>query len=142
MIPRSLAPGLGNGRAGCEEHGMGGFLRLGALLGMLLLTACYPPVLPQKISEVKPLETTYDQVIATFGLPSSEVNLTGGSKIVVYNLPEFERNLFQQTPFLNLVESNYDRSAFDFFIFDHDGVLQSFSIPHFARLAGIPDPGT
>ncbi len=121
---------------------MRGFLRYGVLLGALALSACYPPVLPQKITEVRPSVTTYDQIITTFGLPSSEMNLTGGSKVVIYNLAQYNRGLFQLTPYLNLVEQQYDTAAFDYFIFNRDNVLQSYSIPHFARLAGIDNPGS
>jgi hypothetical protein len=147
MIRRNLAQWPGNGRRQRRSDRMGGLLRrgllgLGMLVGALMLTACYPPVLPQKISEVRPAETTYDQVVATFGLPSSEAMLTGGSKIVMYNVPEYDRGLFQSMPFLNLFKSQYDGSAYDYFIFNREGVLQSFSIPHFARLAGVDDPGS
>jgi hypothetical protein len=121
---------------------MGSLLRLGALLGALVLTACYPPVLPQKIAEVHPNETTYDQVVATFGLPSSEMSLSGGMKIVMYDVPEYERSLYQSLPYLNLFEASYDKAAFDYFIFNRENVLQSYSIPGFARLAGVPNPGS
>ena len=121
---------------------MGGFLRGCALLGTLLLAGCYPPVLPQQISEVKPTVTTYDQVVATFGLPTAEANLSGGAKIAYYHLAEYDRGLFQLTPFLNLTEANYDTQPYDFFIFNREGVLESYSIPHFARAAGAPNPGS
>lgn len=120
---------------------MAGILRCGVLLGALLLAACAATVKPPEIAAVKPLETTYDQVVATFGIPSGEANLTGGSKIVYYAVPEYDRNLYQLVPYLNLTENNYTKLGADYFIFNRDGVLVSFSIPHFARLAGVPDPG-
>jgi hypothetical protein len=122
---------------------MGGLLRRGALLGVLLLSACYaPPVMPSRIAEVKPLETTYAQVVDRFGYPSAEANLSGGSKIAIYNVPEYNKNIYQVVPYLNLTENNYTQLGYDYFIFNRDGVLESFSIPHFARLAKIPDPGS
>jgi hypothetical protein len=143
MIPRNLdqAPGMSSGSEGARR--MAGFLRLGALLGGLALAACAGPPTPQapQLAEVKPLQTTYDQVVAVFGLPSSELYLTGGGKVALYDLPDYERNFHQMTPFVNLFENNYDLVAHDYFIFDKNGVLQSFSIPHFARAAEIPDPG-
>jgi hypothetical protein len=120
---------------------MAGVLRRGVLLGALLVAACAAPVQPPEIAAIKPLETTYDQVVATFGIPSAEANLTGGSKIAYYAVPEYDRNLYQLVPYLNLTENNYTTSSYDYFIFNRDGVLESFSIPNFARLAGVPDPG-
>ena len=120
---------------------MAGVLRRGVLLGALLVAACAAPVQPPEIAAIKPLETTYDQVVATFGIPSAEANLSGGSKIAYYAVPEYDRNLYQLVPYLNLTENNYTTWGYDYFVFNRDGVLESFSIPHFARLAGVPDPG-
>ena len=122
---------------------MGGFLRCGVLLGALWLTACHaPPIMPAALAEVKPKETTYDQVVDMFGLPSAEASLSGGSKVAIYNWPEYDRNMYQVVPYLNLTENNYTNLGYDYFIFNHDGVLESFSIPHYARLAKIPNPGS
>jgi len=123
---------------------MAGFLRLSALFGGLALAACASAPAPQapQIADVRPLQTTYDQVIAVFGIPSSEMQLSGGGKVALYDLPEFDRSWRQMTPFVNLFENNYDHVAQDYFIFNRDGVLQSFSIPHFARQAAVANPGT
>ena len=121
---------------------MAGFLRRGMLLGALMVAGCAPPVAPASIAEVKPSVTTYDQVVATFGLPSAEANLTGGSKIVIYDTPEYNGGLYQKVPYLNLTENNYTTAGYDYFIFNRENVLESFSIPHFAHLAGVPDPGS
>jgi hypothetical protein len=120
-----------------------GMMRVGAMLGLLALAACVAPPSPSaaRIAEVTPLQTKYDDVVAMFGLPSSEVALTGGGRMVLYNQAEFDRNAFQLVPFLNLTENNYDLITYDYFVFDRDGVLQSFSIPHFAARAGVANPG-
>ena len=116
--------------------------RLGVVLGLMALAACAElrPRAPD-VSQIKPLETTYDQVIATFGLPTSEVMLSGGSRLVLYSAPEYEPNGFQMTPFVNLFRNNYDLIVYDYFMFNRDGVLQSFSIPHFSARAGVANPG-
>jgi hypothetical protein len=143
MIPRNLdqAPGKSSGSEGAT--GMAGLLRLGALLGGLALAACASPPVPQapQIADVKPMQTTYDQVVAVFGIPSSELLLSGGGKVALYDLPDYDRNLYQMVPYLNLFENNYDLVAHDYFIFDKNGVLQSFSVPHFARQAQTTNPG-
>lgn len=120
-----------------------GMVRFGAMLGLLVLAACAGPPNPGpgQIAEVKPLQTKYDDVVAMFGLPDSEMVLTGGGKMVLYNQPEFERNAHQLVPFFNLFENDYDLITYDYFIFDRDGVLQSFSIPHFSARAGVANPG-
>src|SRR5208282_5393254 len=102
MIPCNLTYAPGTARAPRRSDGMAGFLRRGALLGALCLAACAPQVTPQQISEVKPMATTYDQVVAMFGIPSAETNLSGGSKVAIYDLPEFDRNPYQVVPYLNL----------------------------------------
>jgi hypothetical protein len=143
MIPRNLAQPLGMSAAERRGDGMAGVLRCGVLLGALLLTACHaPPVMPSRLAEVKPKETTYDQVVDMFGLPSAETTLSGGSKVAIYNWPEYDRNMYQVVPYLNLTENNYTNLGYDYFMFNRDGVLESFSIPHYARLAKIPDPGS
>jgi len=122
---------------------MAGFLRRGALLGALSLAACaQQTVTSQQISQVQPLTTTYDQVVATFGIPSAETNLSGGAKVAIYDVPEYDRNPYQVVPYLNLTESNYTTAGYDYFIFNRDGVLESFAIPHLAKRAGVPDPGS
>jgi hypothetical protein len=143
MIPRNLAQRLGMSPAERRSDGMAGVLRRGVLLGALLLAACQasPTITPSKVAEVKPKETTYDQVVDMFGLPSAETNLSGGVKVAIYNWPEYDRSLFQMMPFLNLTENNYTNLGYDYFIFNRDGVLESFSIPHYARLADVPNPG-
>jgi hypothetical protein len=120
---------------------MGRLLRVAALLGAGVLAACAPQVKPEQIAEVQPGRTTYDQVLNVFGLPDYEMNLSGGSRVLLYHRPEFDRSPGQMIPFANLFEANYDRTPYDFFIVGRDGVVQSFSIPHFAREAGIQNPG-
>jgi hypothetical protein len=143
MIPCNLTYAPGTARAPRRSDGMAGVLRRGALLGALCLAACaQQTVTSQQISEVKPLTTTYDQVVATFGIPSAEANLSGGSKVAIYDVREYDRNLYQEVPYLNLTANNYTAMGYDYFIFNRDGVLESFAIPHLARLAGVPDPGS
>ena len=121
---------------------MGRLLRVAALLGAGLLAACAPQVKPEKIAEVKPGQTTYDQVVDVFGVPDYEMNLSGGSKVLLYHRDQFDRSPGQLVPFVNLFEANYDTAPYDYFIVGRDGVLQSFSIPHFAREAGVDNPGS
>ncbi|MBI3517161.1 MAG: hypothetical protein HY060_24270 [Proteobacteria bacterium] len=121
---------------------MGGFLRVAALLGIGLVAACTPKVFPDQISAVKPGQTTYEQVVDTFGLPTSELMLAGGSKVLLYYHDQFDRSAGQMIPFANLFDTSYDRTIYDYFIFNREGVLQSFSIPQFARGAGVENPGT
>ena len=121
---------------------MGGFLRLVALLGIGVVAACTPKVFPDQISAVKPGQTTYDQIVDTFGLPTSEMMLAGGSKVILYQLDQFDRSAGQMIPFANLFDNSYDRTTYDYFIFNREGVLQSFSIPQFARGARVENPGT
>jgi len=122
---------------------MAGLLRRGALLGALLLTACHaPPITPANLAELKPKATTYDQVVEMLGIPNAEASLSGGSRIAIYNWPEYDRNMYQIVPYMNLLENNYTNLGYDYFIFNRDGVLENFSIPHYARLAKIPDPGS
>jgi hypothetical protein len=121
---------------------MGRILRLAGLLSAGLLAACVSSqtVTPQQVSSVKTGQTTYDQVVSGFGLPDYEVNLSGGSKILLYHRGEFERSATQVIPYVNLFESNYDQTPYDFFIVGRDGVVQSYSIPHFAQMAGVQPP--
>ena len=121
---------------------MGRSLRMLALLGLGLLVACAAPMKPEQISAVKPGETTYDQIVASFGLPTSEMNLSGGSKVMLYHNAEFDRSTEQLGPFYNLYNDDYDNMPYDFFIVGRDGVLQSYSIPGFARQAGVANPGS
>ena len=71
---------------------MGGLMRLAALVGIGLIAACTPKVLPDQISAVKPGQTTYDQVVDTFGLPSSELAVSGGSKVLLYYHDQYDRS--------------------------------------------------
>lgn len=114
-------------------------LRIAAGIGLALLAAC-DGVTREQITQLKPNQTTYDQVIETFGPPTSELNLSGGSKVALYNQPEYDRDVTQVTPWVNLFFSDYSRKPYDFFVFNKDGVLESFSIPHFAREAGVDAP--
>ncbi len=123
---------------------MGRLLRLAGLLGAGLLAACASSIAmtPEKISSVRAGQTTYDQVVSAFGMPDYEMNLSGGSKVLLYHRAEFERSAGQVVPYVNLFESNYDQTPYDFFIVGRDGVLQSYSIPHFAQQAGVDNPGS
>lgn len=120
---------------------MGRTLRMLALMGLGLLAACAIPLKPEQVAAVKPGETTYDQIVASFGLPTSEMNLSGGSKVLLYHNVEFDRSVDQTVPYVNLFSNNYDQMPYDFFIVGKDGVLQSFSIPGFARQVGVANPG-
>jgi len=120
---------------------MGRSLGMAALVGAGLLAACVPQVRPDQIAQVKPGQTTYDQVVGVFGVPDYEMNLSGGSKVLLYHRPQFEHAPGQMVPFANLFQANYDRTAYDYFIVGRDGVVQNFSIPHFAREAGVANPG-
>ena len=122
---------------------MRGLIHTVALLALGLLAACEAPkVTPDKISGITPGKTTYDQVVDSFGLPSSEVYLAGGSRVVLYNQDQFDRSASEMVPFANLFFNNYDRTVYDYFIFNREGVLQSFSVPQFSRMAGVANPGT
>ena len=122
---------------------MTGLLRVGALCALFGLSACYlPEVRPEKIAMVQPNVTTSDQVIELFGLPTSELNVAGGTKMYLYYRGQFGRTFEQNVPFYNLVYSDYDTRTYDYFIFNRDGVLQSYSIPGFAADAKVPNPGS
>jgi hypothetical protein len=122
---------------------MAGFARTAALLGFGLLAACSAPqVTPDKIAAVTPGQTTYDQVVDAFGLPSSELRLDGGARVVLYNRDEFDRSGEQMVPFYNVFQSKYDATVYDYFIFNREGVLQSFSVPQAARIAKVANPGS
>jgi hypothetical protein len=138
------APGLGNisRKFAVRSFGMGRYLRIAALLGAGLMAACTPQVTPQQISELKPGTTTYAQIIEAFGLPSYEMNTAGGSKFLLYNRPQYERSAGQMIPFVNLFATDYDPQVYDFFIVNREGVLQSFSIPGFARETGVESPAS
>jgi hypothetical protein len=120
---------------------MGRVLRVAALLGAGLLAACAAQVKPEQIGEVKSGKTTYDEVVSTFGEPDGELSLSGGSKVLLYHHDQYDRSPGQMVPFVNLFDSSYDPTPYDYFIVGRDGVLQSFSIPHFARQAGLDNPG-
>ena len=122
---------------------MRGLLRVGALCALVGLSGCYlPEVRPEKISTIQPNKSTYDDVIAVFGLPSSELMLAGGAKVALYQRTQFERTFEQNVPFYNLFNNDYHAGTYDYFMFNREGVLQSYSIPHFARDAKIPNPGS
>jgi len=122
---------------------MNGLLRVGALCALVGLSACYlPEVRPEKIAMVQPNVTTSDQVVQLFGLPTSELNVAGGTKIFLYYRGEFGRTFEQNVPFYNLVYADYDTRTYDYFIFNREGVLQSYSIPNFAAEAKVPNPGS
>jgi hypothetical protein len=71
------------------------------------------------------------------------MNLSGGSKILLYHNAEYDRTSAAQiTPFINVFFNDYDQMPYDFFIVGKDGVLQSFSIAGFARQAGVPNPAS
>src|SRR5579872_4528728 len=115
---------------------MGRSLRMLALMGLGLLAACVV-VKPEQISAVKAGQTTYDQIVESFGAPTSEMNLSGGSKVLLYHNAEFDRSVPQSVPYVNLFNNDYDKMPYDFFIVGKDGVLQSFSIPGLSRQAGV-----
>jgi hypothetical protein len=122
---------------------MNGLLRIGALGVLLGLSACYlPEVRPEKIAKVEPNVTTADQVVELFGLPTSELTVSGGSKVFVYYRSEFARTFEQNIPFYNMFYNEYDTGTYDYFVFNREGVLQSFSIPHFASEAKVANPGS
>jgi hypothetical protein len=122
---------------------MAGFARVAALLGFGLLAACSAPqVTPDKIAAVTPGQTTYDQVVDMFGLPSSELRLDGGSRVSLYQHDEFDRSGEQLVPFYNLFQAKYDTIVYDYFIFNREGVLQSFSVPQAAAIAKVANPGS
>ncbi len=96
---------------------MTGLLRVGALCALFGLSACYlPEVRPEKIAMVQPNVTTSDQVIELFGLPTSELNVAGGTKMYLYYRGQFGRTFEQNVPFYNLVYSDYDTRTYDYFI--------------------------
>jgi hypothetical protein len=118
-------------------------LRVGALCALVGLSGCYlPEVRPEKIATIKPNETTYDQVIEVFGLPSSEMMLAGGTRVLLYHRTQFERTFEQNIPYFNLFNNDYHTGTYDYFFFNREGVLQTYSIPHFARDARIDNPGS
>ncbi len=121
---------------------MGIVPRIAALLGVIALAACASPITAEKISALKASETTYDQVVAAFGQPTSELMISGGNKVALYFTPQYDGDLNKTIPYLNLFESKYSGDTYDFFIFNRDGVLQSYSIPQFSRIAKIPDAST
>jgi hypothetical protein len=122
---------------------MGGLVRAAALLGLGLLGACSAPqVTPDKIAAVTPGQTTYEQVVDAFGLPSSELRLDGGVRVVLYQYDQFDRSSEEMVPFYNLFQAKYDWTIYDYFIFNRDGVLQSFSVPQAARAAKVANPGS
>ena len=122
---------------------MVGLIRTAALLGLVLLVACEAPrITPDKIGAITPGKTTYDQVVDNFGLPSAELAMAGGSRVVLYNQDQFDRSPSEMAPFANLFFNNYDTAVYDYFIFNREGVLQSFSVPQFSRMAGVANPGT
>ena len=122
---------------------MRGLLRVGALCALVGLSGCYlPEVRPEKMATIEPNKSTYDDVIKVFGLPSSELMLAGGTRVLLYHRSQFERTFEQNIPFYNLVYTDYDTTTYDYFFFNREGVLQSYSIPHFARDAKVKNPGS
>jgi hypothetical protein len=59
----------------------------------------------------------------------------------LYYRGQFARTFEQNVQFYNLVYVDYDTSTYDYFTFNREGVLQTFSIPHFAAEAKVPNPG-
>ncbi len=121
---------------------MGRFLSMIALLGVGLLGACTSAMHQADIATIKAGTSTYADVVKVFGLPDSEMNIAGGTKVALYHQGQYDRDPLQMIPFANLFATDYNPTPYDYFMFNREGVLQSFSIPHMSRKAGLEPPAS